>query len=345
MINGHGDDSYQFLHPIQSNFSSNVYNRTPLNGLKTYLCENMDSIAHYPEPAPYTLEKQLATYHHLQADEVCVTNGCTEAIYLIAQTFRESHSLVFQPTFTEYADACRLHKHTLSSFYQWPTAQEGFRLPLNQGLCWLCNPNNPTGEVVDPSYLRQLIAHNPQVCFIIDQSYEAFTLHPLFSAQEAAEFPQVLLLHSMTKKYAIPGLRLGYVTGNAALLEKIRVHRMPWSVNQLAICAGKYLLSHACELQLPLPQLLQETDHLRQSLKALGVVDVWDTDTHFLLCSLRWGTAASLKQYLAEKHGILIRDASNFVGLDARYFRIATQTPEENAQLIHAIQAWIASEL
>ena len=75
-------------------------------------------------------------------------------------------------------------------------------------MLWLCNPNNPTGTVIEKAYLKELITRNPQVCFVIDQSYEFFTVQPLFSPDEAVDFPNVLLLHSMTKRYAVPGLRL-----------------------------------------------------------------------------------------------------------------------------------------
>ena len=85
---------------------------------------------------------------------------------------------------------------------------------------------------------------------------------------------------------------------------------------------------------------LDETQRLRARLEALGGMDVWETQTHFMLVCLRFGKASALKEYLAEKHGILIRDASNFEGLDERFFRIATQTPEENDRLVDAIAEW-----
>lgn len=88
MIEGHGDDSYKYLHPIRSNFSSNVYNKVNLDGLRTHLCGRISAISAYPEPEPYTLEARLADRYALPAASVCVTNGATEAIYLIAQTFR-----------------------------------------------------------------------------------------------------------------------------------------------------------------------------------------------------------------------------------------------------------------
>ena len=208
----------------------------------------------------------------------------------------------------------------------------------------IINPNNPTGTVVEKEYLATLISHNPQVCFVIDQSYEFFTLRPLFSAAEAAEFPNVLLLHSMTKRYAVPGLRLGYVIGAPHLLHRLRTNRMPWSVNQLAIEAGLHLLEHDVPNPLDVASYLQEAARLRSALEALGGLEVWATETHFMLVCLRMGRASALKDYLAGEHGILIRDASNFDGLNEHFFRIAAQSREENDRLVKAIGQWLEEE-
>ena len=187
----------------------------------------------------------------------------------------------------------------------------------------------------------QAIEKNPKTLFVIDASYAPFTEEPLLSAGEACLYPNVLMLHSMTKEYAIPGLRLGYITGNKMLLEDIRRQRMPWSVNQVAIDAGFYLLAHPDEFQLPLHQLMQERQRVAEKLASLGYIEVWPSQTHILLCKLRMGRAAALKDYLATEHGLLIRDASNFEGLDDSFFRIAVQEKTENDTLIHAIEEWI----
>ena len=79
-----------------------------------------------------------------------------------------------------------------------------------------------------------------------------------------------------------------------------------------------------------------------KELKRTGIVDVWDSDTHFFLVKLRMGKASALKEYLAEEHGILIRNASNFEGLDESFFRLATQTEEENQALVKALSDWMA---
>ena len=103
MLHGHGDDIYKFSN-IKANFSSNILSKTDLSGLYAYLAKRMECLTTYPEPEPSCLEAQIAATYGIQPDEVCVTNGATEAIYLTAQAFRGMKSYVLQPTFSEYAD-------------------------------------------------------------------------------------------------------------------------------------------------------------------------------------------------------------------------------------------------
>ena len=335
MIEGHGDDLYKYGKKIVSNFSSNVYNRIDHSGLYQRLNERLSTICSYPEPMPYSLESEIARRYSLTPRQVCVTNGATEAIYLIAQVFQGRISAVLGPTFSEYADACRVHRHKVKPFYSLDA------LPEDAELVWICNPNNPTGEVRNKEDLKALVDSHPDKLFIFDQSYEYFTLKSLLGIKEAASFPNVILLHSMTKQYAIPGLRVGYFTASEGLTDDVRCRRMPWSVNSLAIEAAKYLLEEGDGISADIPQLLAERERLTNLLLATGMLEIWPTDTHYMLIKLRMGKAADLKDFLAVNHGILIRDASNFEGLDERFFRIATQTPEENDKLVKAISEWM----
>ena len=348
MLSGHGDDTYKYK-DIRINFSSNVYNHFCHDGLYAHLASRMDCIRNYPPPTPSELEKEIASLHGISPDEVIVTNGATEAIYLIAQAFSEYTSQILQPTFTEYEDACRLFKHEIVA----PPIPPGgehldsinciLKTPHSGGrggpLFWLCNPNNPTGQVIPKPILESAIASHPDTIFIIDESYAPFTMQPLVSTSMSGA-QNVLLLHSMTKEFAIPGLRLGYITGSAALLSRVRKCRMPWAVNQLAIEAGHYLLAHKSDYALDLPALMAERERMARELSAIDGITVYPSNTHILLCRIEGTTAAQLKDYLANNYGILIRDASNFRGLDEHYFRIAVQTPEEDNQLLNILKEW-----
>ena len=349
MIQGHGDDAYRFARPIRANFSSNVYGHVDQSALKAHLRDRLDAIGHYPEPEPYTLEAALAIHLGIDPAAICVTAGATEAIYLVAHAFQGSTTTILHPTFSEYADACTLYGHRLI-----PSARQNlFRPGTGPGLkepaaapglrttIWLCNPNNPTGDVIPREVLIGSIEANPETVFVVDQSYGFFTQEALLEDAEIVQYPNVIVLHSMTKRFSMPGLRLGYVTAHPELIGRIRTVRMPWSVNALAIEAGLFLTAHPDTAPIDRPALLAEAQRLRRALDALPGLSALPTQTHFFLCRLEEGRAADLKQWLAETHGLLIRDASNFEGLDERHFRIAAQTPEENDLLVEAISQYL----
>jgi threonine-phosphate decarboxylase len=144
----------------------------------------------------------------------------------------------------------------------------------------------------------------------------------------------------MTKRYAIPGLRLGYMTAHAGTLALVSKYCMPWSVNEMAIEAGKFLLENRRQT-VDITDYLAETKRLQKKLSRIQKITVYPTDTHFFLCRLEERKASDLKRYLIDNYAILIRDASNFYGLDEHYFRIATQSSEENDLLVKAIEEWI----
>lgn len=335
MINGHGDDIYHHSREITGNFSSNIYSRQDFTGLHRHLCACVPAAIHsYPEPDAHSLVELLAEKNGIQPSGVLVTNGAVEAIYLIAQTFRGKKSCIITPTFSEYEDACRINGHRLSF------APSLYEIDKDTELVWLCNPNNPDGYAYHKQLLDSFIAGRPDISFVIDQSYEAFAdSQYTFTAAEGLNHRNAILLHSMTKSYAIPGLRLGYITACDEHIRAIATFRMPWSVNQLAIEAGKYLLG--TERSFDLPAYLAETNRLATALNAIDGLAALPTNTHFFLCKLENRSASELKEFLISSHGILIRDAANFRGLDERYFRIATQSPEENDVLIIAIREWI----
>lgn len=332
MINGHGDDAYQFDREIVSNFSSNVYTKLDMSSLEEYLCQHIVSIRSYPEPDAISLRKQIAEQNNISSDEVCVTNGAIEAIYLIAQTFRGSKTSIVIPTFSEYEDACEIHLHKLSFI------ENLNNIEADTDLVWLCNPNNPTGFIYNKKYLESIITHYPNTCFVIDQSYAAFTDEDVFSVSDAVKYKNLILLHSLTKCYAIPGLRLGYFTAAKETINKVKKYSMPWSVNNMALLAGKFLLK---EKPTDFSDLLYESQRVQKLLNDIEGFTVYPSNMHYFICRLHKGNAADLKKYLVDMYGFLIRDASNFRGLNDAYFRIAVQSENENNQLINAIREWI----
>ncbi|MCD8186428.1 MAG: pyridoxal phosphate-dependent class II aminotransferase [Rikenellaceae bacterium] len=336
MLKGHGDDIYDYGGAIISNFSSNTCYDADLRPLMVHLSDKIGSVASYPEPDARSLKERLAVVNGIEPDNLWITNGATEAIYLIAQAFAGCNTAIVIPTFSEYEDACRVYGHRLS-FYRSPE-----EIPSDVEMIWMCNPNNPDGRVYEPGFLRDFVASRKHTLMVIDQSYEYFTQVEPLTDREAVGLANVILVHSMTKRYAIPGLRLGYLAACDEIMEKIVRLCMPWSVNGLAVEAGKYLLDRP-DPQTDRDRYLEESLSFQQSLSRTEGVRVISSRTHFFLCRLNGGKASELKEYLALRYGFLIRDASNFRGLDEQYFRVCSRSRTENEALVKAIGEWMCS--
>ncbi len=335
MIYGHGDDTWRYGDAIKMNFSSNIYQKADLSELKTFLASRLDVIGHYPEPEPKELEGLIAEKLEIPANMVMVTNGANEAIYLIAQLYSGWTSIIPQPTYHEYADACKMFGHVIS----YERTDDLEVLPQDR-IYWLCNPDNPTGNVLLKVLLAYVIRKNPRFLYVIDESYADYTLQPRLQPKEMMDCFNVMFIRSMSKKYCVPGLRLGYVVASPIIIDRLRAIRQPWTVNALAIEAGKYLVEHDPQLLPDMNAYIAEAQRLKAGLEAIEGLMVMDTQTHYMLVNIDWANVLELKNWLVEHHGILIRDASNFHGLDDHCFRVAAQTPEENDALLNAIKAY-----
>ena len=296
----------------------------------------LDGIDHYPPAEPTEEQTLWADNLQVPQDTLLLTNGATEAIYLTAtwlnkQYTHACYSAIIIPTFSEYEDACRVAGHKLQFFHSLD------EVPDDVDALWLCNPNNPTGRVIPHASLITWAAQHPHSFLVIDQSYEDFCSFPMLTPNEAVLSSNIIQLHSMTKRFAIPGLRLGYVVASSDIINGLRSLKMPWSVNALAIDACRWLRFH--QQPLSMQDYLDETQRFLSSIQTIDGFDAMPTDTHFFLVKCHQWNGLELKQTLLQKYGILIRSCHNFRGLDASFIRLATQSQEENTHLVKALQA------
>ena len=325
MIEGHGDDAWKYDVAIRADFSSNVWYGSLDAGLAAHLREKVSAITHYPEAGASSLQALAAEAYGVGQEQVLVTNGATEGIYLIAQAFTGTKATIYTPAFAEYEDACRIQGMELV-FRDWEELRAG-NLP-DAGLVFLCNPNNPTGAAVSLEKLGEY----PNAVFVVDESYIEFTRAT--TSVLAKNLPNVLVLRSLTKSCRIPGLRIGFVIGHGAVIDRLRGCKMPWSVNRLALEAGSYIFRHRQDFVVPVERLQAETAVWRSALQAATGWRIYDTDTHYFLIE----TPAPLKMQLLSRYGLLVRDASNFRGLGPHLIRVATQAPEHNQLLTEALR-------
>lgn len=341
MIYGHGDDLYSYP-DIQINFSSNCYTGADHSGLVQHLVAGLpDMVRSYPHPDAGDLKAQIAQKEGLETTQVAIYNGATEAIYAIARMRPEAKHYIAGPTFSEYEAAVKqvgaqiekidifaLHREIRSDFE-------------SDSVVWICNPNNPDGSVFEKVQLCDMIRKNPDTLFVIDQSYADFTDKAVLSANDIRD--NTLIVSSLTKQYTIPGLRLGYVIGSNSYMQQLNRNRMPWAVNAIAIAAGKFLLSSSVDFSTIRTSLHCEVKRIRQRLLTSGYFEIWPTDTHYMLIRLIDGDAALLKETLAQRYGLLVRNAENFAPHYKGCFRIAVRTPSENELLLNALIEYASS--
>jgi threonine-phosphate decarboxylase len=306
-------------------------------GLKDYVFSQWSAVNRYPEVLAESLALCVAGHHGLSPGQVLMSSGTTESIYLIAQAWAEQRTTIVTPAFAEYEDAARLHGHQLS-FLAWEKLVPD--QPLDTDLVFICNPNNPTGSVLPEPELVELLARNPGAVFVLDEAFIEFTTSIATALPLLARFDNLLVMRSMTKAYAIPGLRLGYVVTSEKLIVRLTQAKAPWTVNALAAAAGHFIFEHFDTVQPPTRQLLADRAAFAAQLSENQGLTVLPSHTHYFVGALRRGTAADLKSWLLARHCLLIRDAANFRDLTPAHFRLCTRPVADNQLLINALREW-----
>ena len=333
MIYGHADDTFRYGDKLKLNFSSNIYAWADLSGLKEHLMQHFEVVCHYPESEPSILEKMLAKHLGVPENTVMITSGANEAIFLIAQLYKGWASIIPQPTFTAYEYACKAFDHLISY-----DRKDELEIMPEDRIYWICNPNNPTGNVLVKPLVNRIIRQNTRYLYVVDQSFADYTLRPMLKPSEMVNCYNLMLIGSLSKKYCIPGLRLGYVFSSPIIIDRLRQIRQPWSVNSMAIEAGKYLLTNDPKMIPDLKGYLTEAQRLRKELASIEGIKVLKTDSSFMLVFIEFAEVLELKNWLIHHHGILIRDTSDFRGLDNHYFRIVARNEKDDNQLVAAIR-------
>ena len=334
MLQGHGDDGYRYKQEMIADFSTNVWYGGEPAGLKEHFFNHWHVLNKYPEVQAESLGAKISRHHGLAASSLLITNGTTESIYLLAHAFAQANTTIAIPAFAEYEDACRMHRHQLQFVHQDDIHA---RTATNKGLFFICNPNNPTGHVF--AELTALVQANPQTLFVIDEAFIEFTLDVSSLIPLINTCSNLIVLRSMTKAFAIPGLRLGYIAANESLINTLLVCKMPWSVNAFAIAAGHFIFDTLPDNQLPLEKVFDDKEKFVQQLQQLSFT-ILNSHTHFFLAKMPFGKAQQLKDYLAGHHRLLIRNAANFRGLTEQHIRLATLTNDKNELLTAAIKEW-----
>lgn len=317
MMNKHGGYAGDDL----IDFSVNI-NPTPKpDGIETIYQAGYEQISHYPEIDQLSLRRFLSRRLGASPDEILVGNGATELMYLLAQALEVKTVGIFEPTYTEYRRAFELFGKQVISI---PLPEANRFVPAFDDLpaCdlyILCNPNNPTGTY-QPN-LSRLVHRDALV--ILDESFLDFVVKP-----ELWFAPNIIHLRSLTKFYALAGLRLGYVLADEDIIRRMRRYQPPWSVNAIALEIIRPLMESADFRQRTNEWLKSERQVIEQALpQAIGGA------ANFYLIKARPDSFSRLKQ-----RGFFLRQCDDFNGLGEDYLRFCIHTRENNLRLLEALK-------
>jgi threonine-phosphate decarboxylase len=346
-----------------------------------------DSIGRYPEPGAPRLIERLAEFHNIPADRILVGAGTTELISLVGQCLREDLlwqarelgdpdmplSHLVEPTYGEYRRTAA-QNYLPTKVWDAPTLgwDQDFAFPDARGIVWTGHPNNPTGRAWDRDRLLDLIDREPEGVTVVDEAYLPF----LPDEAERTVVPAVVdrenlvVMRSMTKIYAIPGLRIGYAVASPAMIGRLKRCLQPWTVTTAAEFAALASLDDVEYLERTIELIATESARLTDRLWDVpGLRPAWPgrdrpvtapPTANFVLVSLvdtPW-TSVQVQEELARR-GLLVRECSNYHGLEPGgvvtgpdglsfetngHLRCCIRTPAENDRLVNTLADVLSSD-
>lgn len=325
-------------------FSANINPLGPPPSVRAAIADGFDDLLHYPDPDCAELTAALAAAHGLSPDNVLVGNGSTELLFALAEALEYDRALLPVPCYVDYTAAVRRAGRPVIEIPL--DERRGFEIDWRQlesqldadsrSLVILGWPNNPTGRCFDVESLDRLATASPRSWFVVDEAFAGFVA----ARTSSRLLPNVILLRSLTKLYAIPGLRLGWAAASADAAARIRTRLLPWSVNALAQRVGLAILNEADYVRRTVEFVAQRRGELAESLAATPGFTVFPSDANYLLVRIDRPDldACTLASRLLER-GIAIRTFGPGQYLDGRFFRVAVRAADENERLVTAIVA------
>lgn len=338
--NPHGGDVYDGEIRLDFSANTNPYG-TPqavLNAMSAVLTR----VHQYPDPYCRELVKAVSEFEAVPKDRILCGSGAAELIYSYCEALGPGRAMELAPTFSEYSLAlervgCQVERYPLKK-ENYFSLTEGFLPALERSrpdVLFLCNPNNPTGQVIGRPLLEKILnlCDRQGTALFVDECFLDLSDDGVSLKSHLREHPNLFILKAFTKSYGMAGVRLGYcLCSDSELLEKMSHSVQPWNVSTLAQAAGVAALGERGFLQKTRALIPQERQWLQKELEKLGF---WVCPSHanYILFHGREDLYGRLRE-----QGIAIRSCGNYHGLEAGWYRIAVRLHEENERLIEAVK-------
>ena len=339
----HGGNIHRFLRDNGNeegeviDFSANLNPVGPPEWLRSVISSSLEQVVHYPDPDNSEFIQAVSETMNIDPGCVIAANGTTELLYVLTRVLPVSAALIPVPSYVDYIKASALAGLDVRTFTLFE--EDHFSLPFDKlgekirpgELVILGTPNNPTGILPDRDGIRQLCQRFPDTFFVLDEAFLDFMGEGLSLAGTGSN---IITLHSMTKFYAVPGLRLGYGVFPAETVEEVRKNIPPWTVNTFAQRVGARALADRKYQQKSRETCRRLSTELEKKLQVFPGLKICGAGANFIFMKLTDGRKSRELAGFCEQNNLLIRSCDNYEGLDDSYFRIAVRTSRENDRLL-----------
>ena len=308
-------------------------------------------LRHYPDPECWELRQALARLWQCDVEQLVVGNGSMELIHALPYALKLHHLLLVQPTFAEYAATMARAGRQVTGV----SAEQGeqYALPIERLLrllraratkshsydgILLCNPNSPTGQVWDAADMMELAqaAERRGMWLIVDESFADYCPERSLLPRQG-RFSRIVVLRSLTKFYALPGLRVGYAVADAPVVQLLRRHLPPWSVSAMGQVAALAALQDQAHARRSLQFIKKERARFAAGLAVMPGCTVLPAYANYIFMELPRGWHAATMAARLRRDGLLIRDCSDMPGAGPGSIRVAVRSRRDNDRLLRTM--------
>ena len=370
MSNIHGGNIFQFAHeqriePYEViDFSANINPLGPSKRGLSALEAQLRYISHYPDATNDDVLNAIADTYGMNKNQIIVGNGAAELLYAICRLPGYTGAFVPAPGFSEYKEALEASRIPVRDifyrlreddnekpYFEVPyLALETFAAELKgqdgRIIVFLGNPNNPDGTLLDKNHIRTLASmlKDANSLLVIDESFIDFVGNDTLQDNKYSmrslvnEFDNIIVVHSFTKFYAVPGLRIGAAFSNPHIIDQLNTFIPTWSVNTLAQAYTKSALNDVEYVKRTKQVLHEEQHYMYNALDAIAGITVYPPSANFILFHIEQDgvTADSINEAL-KKHNMIVRNCDSYMGLNSQWVRVAIKDHDNNVRLVDTL--------
>ena len=363
----HGGNIFQFAHeqriePYEVvDFSANINPLGPSQRGLDALNVQLRYISHYPDATNDDVLNAIADTYGMDKHQIIVGNGAAELLYAICRLPGYTGAFVPAPGFSEYKEALEASKISVRDIFYRPREDDNgkpyFEVPYlaletfaaelkgqdGRIIVFLGNPNNPDGTLLDKDHIRTVASmlKDANSLLVIDESFIDFVGNDPLQDNEHSirslvnEFDNIIVVHSFTKFYAVPGLRIGAAFTNETLITQLQQYIPSWSVNTLAQAYTKAALNDVDYIKRTKQELNDERAFMYNALDAIEGITVYPPSANFILFQVNQeGITANYINEELKKYNMIVRNCDSYVGLTNHWVRIAIKDHDTNIKLV-----------